>query len=61
MQGLNTTKSGKNYMGEIYSCCENPQIAYLAPVNINIDEKIIGSVDVWRCAVCKKNFVKKNS
>ncbi len=38
---------------EIYKCCDNPQITYLAPVNINVDEKTIGTVDVWRCAVCK--------
>ena len=59
MQGLNITKSGKNRMGEIYSCCENPQITYLAPVNINIDERTIGSVDVWRCASCKKKFCEE--
>ena len=27
---------------EIYKCCSNPQITYLAPVNINIDERTIG-------------------
>ena len=59
MQELNITKSGKNRMGEIYSCCENPQITYLAPVNINIDEKTIGTVDVWRCAICKKKFCEE--
>ena len=41
---------------KIYKCCENPQITYLAPVNINVDERTIGSVDVWRCAFCKKKF-----
>jgi len=44
---------------EIYRCCENPQVTYLAPVNINIDEKTIGSVDVWRCASCKKKFCEE--
>ena len=34
----------------IYKCCDNPQITYLPIVNINIDERTIGSVDVWRCA-----------
>jgi len=53
MQELNITKSPENRMGEIYRCCENPQVTYLAPVNVNIDEKTIGSVDVWRCASCK--------
>ena len=59
MQGLNITKSPENRMGEIYRCCENPQITYLAPVNINIDERTIGSVDVWRCASCKKKFCEE--
>jgi len=44
---------------EIYKCCDNPQITYLAPVNINVDEKTIGTVDVWRCAVCKKSFCEE--
>ena len=44
---------------EIYKCCDNPQITYLAPVNINVDEKTIGTVDVWRCAVCKKKFCEE--
>ena len=30
---------------EIYKCCDNPQITYNAPVNINIEERTIGSVD----------------
>ncbi len=59
MQGLNITKNSENLMGEIYRCCDNPQITYLAPVNINIDERTIGSVDVWRCAVCKKKFCEE--
>ena len=46
-------------MGKIYKCCEEPQITYLAPVNININERTIGSVDVWRCAVCKKKFCEE--
>jgi len=59
MQGLNITKSPENRMGEIYRCCENPQIIYLAPVNINIDERTIGSVDIWRCASCKRKFCEE--
>ena len=46
MQGLNITKNSENLMGEIYRCCDNPQITYLAPVNINIDERTIGTVAV---------------
>ena len=44
---------------EIYKCCDNPQITYNAPVNINIEERTIGSVDVWRCASCKRSFCEE--
>ena len=44
---------------EIYKCCDNPQITYLAPVNINLEDRTIGSVDVWRCASCKKSFCEE--
>ena len=43
----------------IYKCCDNPQITYLAPVNINVEERTIGSVDGWRCASCKKSFCEE--
>ena len=48
-------------MGEIYKCCDNPQITYLSAVNINIDKRqqavqMFGDVEFVR-----KNFVKKNS
>jgi hypothetical protein len=32
---------------------------YFGVVNINVDEKTIGSVDVWRCGVCKKQFCEE--
>ncbi len=35
------------------------QTVYFGVVNINIDEQTIGSVDVWRCAVCKKQFCEE--
>jgi hypothetical protein len=28
-------------------------------VNINVEERTIGSVDVWRCASCKKSFCEE--
>jgi len=59
MQELNITKSPENRMGEIYRCCENPQVTYLAPVNINIDERTIGSVDLCRSAICKRKFCEE--
>ncbi len=44
---------------EVYKCCDNPQITYFGVVNLNIDEKTIGSVDVWRCGGCKKQFCEE--
>jgi hypothetical protein len=44
---------------EVYKCCNNPQITYYGVVNINIDERTIGSVDVWRCGACKKQFCEE--
>ena len=35
------------------------QPVYFGVVNINVDEKTIGSVDVWRCGVCKKQFCEE--
>ena len=58
---MSETPSEKPKIPEIYKCCENPQITYLAPVNINIDERTIGSVDVWRCAICMKNFCEEKT
>ena len=43
----------------VYKCCDNPQITYYGVVNLNIDERTIGSVDVWRCCVCKKQFCEE--
>ena len=39
------------------SCKHQP--VYYGVVNINIDERTIGSVDVWRCGVCKKKFCEE--
>lgn len=35
------------------------QPVYLGVINLNIDERTIGSVDVWRCAVCKEKFCEE--
>ena len=43
----------------VYKCCDNPQITYYGVVNLNINERTIGSVDVWRCGVCKKQFCEE--
>ncbi|MEK6962197.1 MAG: hypothetical protein AABX15_02855 [Thermoproteota archaeon] len=42
---------------EMETC--NHQPVYFAAVNININERTIGSVDVWRCGVCKKKFCEE--
>ena len=41
----------------IEACRHQP--VYFGVVNINIDERTIGSVDVWRCASCKKMFCEE--
>ena len=44
---------------DVYKCCSNPQITYYGVTNLNISERTIGSVDVWRCGVCKKQFCEE--
>ena len=39
------------------SCSHQP--VYFGVININIDERTIGSVDVWRCGACKKLFCEE--
>lgn len=39
------------------SCDHQP--VYFGVININIDERTIGSVDVWRCGACKKKFCEE--
>lgn len=38
-------------------CAHQP--VYFGVVNINIDERTIGSVDVWRCGLCKQRFCEE--
>jgi hypothetical protein len=42
---------------ESETCKHQP--VYFGVININIDERTIGSVDVWRCGVCKKSFCEE--
>ena len=39
------------------TCDQQP--VYFGVVNRNIDERTIGSVDVWRCGACKKSFCEE--
>ena len=42
-------------MGIDTETCKH-EITYLGVTNVNISERTIGSVDIWRCAICKKKF-----
>ena len=42
---------------ELEICKHQP--VYYGVVNININERTIGSVDVWRCGACKKRFCEE--
>jgi len=37
----------------------NHQPVFFGVINININEKTIGTVDIWRCGVCKKRFCEE--
>lgn len=45
-------------MSSVEETCRH-QPVYFGVINININERTIGSVDVWRCAVCKKRFCEE--
>ncbi len=44
-------------MADTESCKHQP--VYFGVININIDERTIGSVDVWRCGACRKKFCEE--
>ena len=56
---LDKSDEEKTKAPAVYKCCDNPQITYFGVVNLNIDERTIGSVDVWRCGACKKHFCEE--
>ena len=37
----------------------NHQIVYFGVTNINYEKRTIGSVDIWRCVICKKHFCEE--
>ncbi len=37
----------------------NHQIVYFGIININVNRKTIGSIDVWRCSSCKTKFCEE--
>lgn len=56
MQGLNNPLLRLQSVNTLK--CEH-QITYFGVINININERTIGSVDIWRCAICKKRFCEE--
>jgi len=58
MQELNNDKDGETTLSIDTEDCKH-QPVYFGVININIDERTIGSVDVWRCGFCKKKFCEE--
>ena len=58
MQELNNAKNLSTTLNIDTESCKH-QPVYFGVININIDERTIGSVDVWRCGVCKKRFCEE--
>jgi hypothetical protein len=58
MQELNNAKDLSTSLTIDTEICKH-QPVYFGVININIDERTIGSVDVWRCGVCKKRFCEE--
>ncbi len=58
MQELNNASKLETTLSTDTESC-NHQPVYFGVVNINIDERTIGSVDVWRCVLCKKRFCEE--
>ena len=58
MQELNNANDGWPTLSVDPGTCKH-QPVYFGVVNINIGERTIGSVDVWRCGVCKKRFCEE--
>ena len=56
MQELNN--AGNGLMALDTETCKH-QPVYNGVINININERTIGSVDVWRCGACKKRFCEE--
>ena len=58
MQELNNAKDLSTTLTVDTETCKH-QPVYFGVINLNIDERTIGSVDVWRCGVCKKRFCEE--
>jgi len=58
MQELNNPRTGSKTLSMDTESCNHKPV-YFGVVNINLDERTIGSVDVWRCVICKKRFCEE--
>ena len=58
MQELNNPSNGSTTSSMDTESCNHKPV-YFGVVNINLDERTIGSVDVWRCVHCKKRFCEE--
>jgi len=58
VQELNNAFLRKNSMSTDTENCKH-EITYFGVTNVNVDSRTIGSVDVWRCALCKKRFCEE--
>ena len=58
MQELNNANNLKTTLSTDTESCNHKPV-YFGVVNINIEERTIGSVDVWRCVHCKKRFCEE--
>ena len=58
MQELNNVDDEFTMLSIDTENCKH-QPVYYGVVNINIEERTIGSIDVWRCGVCKKRFCEE--
>ena len=58
VQELNNAYLSKNSMSVDTEICKH-EITYFGVTNVNVDSRTIGSVDVWRCALCKKRFCEE--
>ena len=45
------------FMSENNEC--KHQTTYYGVINVNVEEKTIGSVDIWRCSICMKMFCEE--
>ncbi len=57
MQGLNNAAKPSQLVSEKSSC--KHQTTYYGVINVNVDEKTIGSVDIWRCGICMMIFCEE--